>query len=438
MGSTHLLWILITVLCGIFYLLFDALRSFALQLSPVRLRRLSANSEEDPSWTHFDVEDFQLVSGVLLQISIVIGLASTTMLFEKSGIGSAILKSAAIWAATVVIWKFVLALIPEDTGEIALRALIPVSRVSYFVFWPILFPLRKLLERLERAEQADDEEESEVEDEDVQAYINVGEEEGIIERSEGKLLQSIVDFGDRLVHEIMTPRIDVDAFDAHRPIEELATLFSESKYSRIPVYEESIDKITGIVHIKEVFDAILRVAPPTSAATVPAAEVGGATRIMALARPPYFVPGTKKVSELMRELQSEHLEIAIVVDEYGGTAGIITLEDIVEEIIGEIADEHEEEEATVVDLGDGNYLVNGMLRVEELEEKLDANLIGDDYETVAGLIVTTLGRIPKNGEKVTKNGYRFEVERADRRRIYRVRVSRDPEWREEEEGEGEA
>jgi len=423
MGSTHLLWILITVLCGIFYLLFDALRSFALQLSPVRLRRLSANSEEDPSWTHFDVEDFQLVSGVLLQISIVIGLASTTMLFEKSGIGSAILKSAAIWAATVVIWKFVLALIPEDTGEIALRALIPVSRVSYFVFWPILFPLRKLLERLERAEQADDEEESEVEDEDVQAYINVGEEEGIIERSEGKLLQSIVDFGDRLVHEIMTPRIDVDAFDAHRPIEELATLFSESKYSRIPVYEESIDKITGIVHIKEVFDTILR---------------NDQKSIAGLARPPYFVPGTKKVSELMRELQSEHLEIAIVVDEYGGTAGIITLEDIVEEIIGEIADEHEEEEATVVDLGDGNYLVNGMLRVEELEEKLDANLIGDDYETVAGLIVTTLGRIPKNGEKVTKNGYRFEVERADRRRIYRVRVSRDPEWREEEEGEGEA
>ena len=424
MGSTgtHLHWILITVACGIFYLLFDALRSFALQLSPVRLRRLSANSEEDPSWTHFDVEDFQLVSGVLLQISIVIGLASTTMLFETSGIGSAILKSAAIWAATVVIWKFVLALVPEDTGEIALRALIPVSRVSYFVFWPILFPLRKLLERLERAEQADDEEESEVEDEDVQAYINVGEEEGIIERSEGKLLQSIVDFGDRLVHEIMTPRIDVDAFDAHRPIMELATLFSESKYSRIPIYEESIDKITGIVHIKEVFDAILR---------------NDQKSVAELARPPYFVPGTKKVSELMRELQSEHLEIAIVVDEYGGTAGIITLEDIVEEIIGEIADEHEEEEATVVDLGDGNYLVNGMLRVEELEEKLDANLTGDDYETVAGLIVTTLGRIPKNGEKVTKNGYQFEVERADRRRIYRVRVSRDPEWREEEEGEGE-
>ena len=412
-------WLIVAIVFGVFYLIFDALRSFALQLSPVRLRRLSTTSDENRSpWMHFDVEDFQLVSGALLQVSLVIGVSATTLIYDIPT-GIAVLRAGLIWGAAVLLWKFVLALIPEDTGEIILRALVPFSRISYYIFWPFLFPLRKLLERLENAEQADDEEE-EPTDEEVQAYIDVGEEEGIIEPAEGKLLQSIVDFGDRLAREIMTPRIDVDAFDARRPIEELAKLFSESKYSRIPIYETSIDQISGIVHIKELFDAILKNESRT---------------VQELARPPYFVPETKQVSELLREFQSEHLQIAVVVDEYGGTAGIITTEDIVEEIVGEIADEHEDEEATVVDIGDGSYLVSGTLRVEELEEKLDANLAGEDYETVAGLIFTTMGRVPKVGEAVSRNGFRFDVERADKRRIYRVRVRKDPEWRPEEEEE---
>jgi CBS domain containing-hemolysin-like protein len=153
-----------------------------------------------------------------------------------------------------------------------------------------------------------------------------------------------------------------------------------------------------------------------------------------MARPAYFVSGTKKVSELLRELQTEHLQVAVVVDEYGGTAGIISIEDIIEDIVGDISDEHEDEEASIVELGDERYLVSGLLRVEELEKKLDAELSGDgDYETVAGLIFTSLGRIPAVGAKVRNNGWLFDVERADRRRIYRVRVSRDPEFGQEEE-----
>lgn len=421
MGSSvphlHVHWVLIALVCGVCYLIFDALRSFALQLSPVRLRRLSSDSEEGGGrWTYFDVEDFQLVSGALLQVALVIGAGATTMVYDEETFGSAVLTSVAIWTVLVLVWKFILALVPEDTGEVILRALLPFSRFAYYIFWPLLFPLRKMLERLDRAQQAAEDEE-EVTDEEVQAYIDVGEEEGIIEPSEGKLLQSIVDFGDRLAHEIMTPRIDVVAFDARRPFEELTQLFSESKYARIPIYDRSIDQITGVVHIKDVFDAVVKSDHRTTSE---------------LARPPYFVSETKKVSELLRELQSEHLQIAIVVDEYGGTAGIITTEDVIEEIVGEIADEHEDEESTVVEIGEGIWLVSGILRVETLEEKLDARLSGEDYETVAGLIFTTLGRVPAVSTVVTKNGYRFEVDRADRRRIYRVRVSKDPDWRQNE------
>ena len=400
LSNPHAVWILIAVICGVCFLIFDALRSFALQLSPVRLH------------AYFEAEDFQLVSGVLLQIALVVGVGATTMIFDEYEVSGSVARALALWAALVLIWKFALAIVPEDTGEVVMRVLIPVARTSYFLFWPFLFPLRKLLERVDRAQARADEEE-EITDEEVQAYIDVGEAEGIIEASEGKMLQSIVDFGDRLAHEIMTPRIDVLAFDARRPIDELAVLFSESKYARIPIYQQSIDQITGIVHIKDLFDSILKSERRT---------------VVELARPPYFVSETKKVSELLREFQSEHLQIAVVVDEYGGTAGIITTEDIVEEIVGEIADEHEDEEATIVEVGEGVFLVSGLLRVETLAEKREVKLAGDDYETIAGLIFTTLGRVPGVGAIVTQNGIRFEVERADRRRIYRVKVSKDPDW----------
>jgi CBS domain containing-hemolysin-like protein len=418
MGSTiphlHAHWVLIAIVCGVFYLIFDALRSFALQLSPVRLRALSTDAEEGSSrWSEFAVEDFQLVSGAMLQVALVIGGGATTMIFDGRSIAGAVLMSVVIWTGVVLAWKFLLALIPEDTGEVILRALIPFSRTAYYVFWPALYPLRLLLERLGRHKPSNGDDE-EITAEEVQAYIDVGEEEGIIEGSEGKMLQSIVDFGDRLAHEIMTPRIDVLTFDAHRPIEELAKHFSESKYARIPIYEKSVDQITGIVHVKDLLDAILK---------------NDQRAVAEIARPPYFISETKKVSELLREFQSEHLQIAIVVDEYGGTAGIITTEDIIEEIVGEIADEHEDEEATLVEMGDDTWLVSGMLRVEALEEKVGAGLAGDDYETVAGLIFTSLGRVPATAATVTKNGWLFTVERADRRRIYRVKVSRDPNWR---------
>ncbi len=419
MGSSlHVHWVLLAIVCGVLYLLFDALRSFALQLSPVRLRRLSTDAEEGTSrFSSFDIETFQLVSGVLLQIALVIGAGATTMIYEELSVGSAVFRSIVIWALAVMIWKFLLALVPEDTGEVILRALIPVAHTMYFLFWPFLFPLRKLLERLDRRQNGDEEEE-EVTEEEVRAYIDVGEEEGIIEASEGKLLQSIVDFGDRLAHEIMTPRIDVLTANASAPILELAKLFSESKYARIPIYEKSVDQITGVVHVKDVLDALLKNENPSAAS---------------IARPPYFVSETKKVSELLREFQLEHLQIAVVVDEYGGTAGIVTNEDIIEEIVGEIGDEHEDEEATIVDVGDGTWLVSGLLRVDALEETLNAKLAGDDYETVAGMIFTTLGRVPATATVVPKNGWLFEIERADRRRIYRVKVRKDPNWRMEED-----
>jgi CBS domain containing-hemolysin-like protein len=421
---SHVTWIVLSALGGALFLIFDAIRYFAQQVSPVTLRRWSGDPavEGASRWLHFNPKNLQLVSGSLLQITLVGGFVATVRVLDGESVAFAVGVSAAAWLVIVILWKFVLAFVPEDMGEMILKALIPFSHFFYYLFWPVLFPLRRVFDRLDREEEEAHEDE-EVTDEEVQAYIDVGEEEGILEASEGKMIQSVVDFSDRVARELMTPRIDVVAFDATHSFDELARIFSESKYSRIPIYEESVDKITGIVHIKEVFEAIVKGTPK------PVTE---------LARPPYFVSETKKVSELLREFQSEHIQVAVVVDEYGGTAGIITIEDVVEEIVGEIADEHETEEATIVDMGGGEYMVSGQLRVEALEELLDAGLESDDYETIAGLIFTSTGRVPKAGAVVKKNGHRFIVDRADRRRIYRVRVSKDPEWTIEDEEERES
>ena len=409
-SSAHITWLIVAIFCGILFLIFDAARDFAQRLSPVTLRRWSGETEGERGarWFQYDPRNFQLLSGALLQISLLSAVIATAFAFDA-------VVAVVTWVLIILAWKLALGLVPEEGGEMVLRGLIPFSHFFYYLFFPLVFPLRRFVTQLHEQQEAEEENE-EVTAEEVQAYIDVGEEEGILEGTEGKLLQSIVDFGDRLAKEIMTPRIDLETFDARRPLDELARLFNESKYSRIPVYEESIDLITGIVHIKDVFDAVLK---------------HEERAVADIARPPYFVSETKKVSDLLREFQSEHVQVAIVVDEYGGTAGLITVEDIIEEIVGDISDEHEDEEATLVDLGGGEYLVNGQMRIDQLEEMLDANFEGEDYETVAGLIFTTLGRIPKVGAVMSKNGFRFEVERADRRRIYRVKVTREPELHEE-------
>lgn len=410
---SHSQWLLLATACGALYLLFDAARFFVQQLSSVRLRSWSGDEkiQRGSRWFHYNPLNFSLISGALLQIALVVAVGATVgMLADRRGVFTAIVMAVGVWAAITLVWKLLLAVLSDDVGEVLIKSILPVSHLFYYLFWPLLAPLRALLEMRERRREAAPDDEAATEEE-VQAYIDVGEEEGILEEGEGKLLQSIVDFGDKLAHELMTPRIDVLAIEADSAIEDLASLLSESKYSRIPVYEKSIDRMIGIVHIKDVFEAHLK---------------GRKTTLRELARPPYFISETKKVSELLREFQIEHEQVAIVVDEYGGTAGLISIEDVIEEIVGEISDEHEDIDESIVEIGEGVHLVNGLFRVEMLQEIIGADLQGVDYETVAGLIFTSLGRVPKTGESVTKNGVVFQIEKADRKRIYRVRVSKEP------------
>jgi putative hemolysin len=418
MGSSlSPLAILLATLFGAIFLASDAALFLLFRLGPVTFRRLAGgDGEERGKHAGRDPDDFALISGALLQIGLGGGVASTIWALWSYGAALALVVAVVIWIAAVILSKAALALTSDSLGEALLGGLIPVTRVLFYVFRPLIAPIRWTLRTTE--ERHEEKGEEEASEEEVQAYIDVGEEEGILEKSEAKLVQSIVDFGDSIAREIMTPRVDIDAFEVTRPVDDIAKLFSESKYSRIPVYEGSIDRIVGIVHVKDVFDVILR----------------HETRsVRELARPAYIVSETKKVAELLREFQIEHLQLAIVVDEYGGTAGLISVEDLMEEIVGEISDEHEEPQESIVELEPDVYLVNGMTHVESIEELLGLQLSGDGYETVAGLMFTGMGRVPKPRQTYKKNGAIFEVDRADRRRIYRVRITRDPEWQGERE-----
>jgi putative hemolysin len=243
-----------------------------------------------------------------------------------------------------------------------------------------------------------------------------GEEPGLIEGNERRLLQSIVDFGDTLVREVMTPRPDMVAIRADATLDELRSLFREQEYSRIPVYKENLDNIVGIVFVKD----LIRLTDAES----------GSMRLQPdmarLVRPATFVPETKRVPEMLKEFQRKQVQIAIVVDEYGGTAGLVTVEDLLEEIVGEIRDEYDVESEPIVDEGQGSFVFSAKVNIDEVRERLGVEIEPEGFETVGGYVLTRVGRVPTVGETFEIDGLSVEVLEAERRRIHKVRFRLAP------------
>ena len=243
----------------------------------------------------------------------------------------------------------------------------------------------------------------------AKAYIESAEQEGLIEGEERRLLQSIVDFGDTLVREVMTPRPDIVAIREDATIGQLRALFREQEYSRFPVFKDSLDNIAGFVFIKDlvVFDAIDDERP-----------------IQPLVRPAVVVPETKRVPELLKQFQRQQTQCAIVVDEYGGTAGLVTIEDLLEEIVGEIRGEYDVESEPIVDEGNGRFIFSGKVSVDEVVQRLNVEIEREGFETVGGYLLSHVGRVPAAGERFDLDGLNVEVLESERRRINKVRISK--------------
>ncbi|QNI32478.1 HlyC/CorC family transporter [Alloacidobacterium dinghuense] len=283
----------------------------------------------------------------------------------------------------------------------------------FYLMLPVTLFLGFLLSIAALAEPPKTEEDT-TSSEAVEALIEAGEEEGIIEEGDRELVRSAVEFGDKVVREVMTPRPEMLAIQGSETLEELLRLIDKHPVSRVPVYETTLDHITGIAFAHD----LLRVSD----------EAARTRSVASIQRPAAFVPETKKVNELLREMQREKQHMRLVIDEYGGVAGLVTIEDLLEEIVGSIADEHEEDELEVPKHeADGSWLVPGNLDIERLEALFGEQWeVPEDYEatTVAGLVSEVAGRIPMPGEVVEEDGLRFEVLASTDRRIERLRVSR--------------
>jgi CBS domain containing-hemolysin-like protein len=225
-----------------------------------------------------------------------------------------------------------------------------------------------------------------------------------------RLLRSVVDFGETLVREVMTPRPDIVAIPADATIDDLRQLVREQEYSRLPVFTENLDNIVGLVVVKDLIQL------PESSAPV--------TMVSQIMRPASFVPETKRVLDLLREFQQKRFQLAIVVDEYGGTAGLVTVEDVVEELVGEIRDEYDSEADPIVQERDDTFVFSGKVGIDELAERLGTDVRDGEFETVGGYVLARVGRVPAPGERFVFDGLEVEVLEAERRRIHKVRVRR--------------
>src|SRR6267142_2538722 len=287
---------------------------------------------------------------------------------------------------------------PEGT----LLFLLPVIRPLLPLMAFAADPFHKLFDRSRRKEQElEDGEEDEEQDagDDIQAFIDVGEAEGILEEEEGELIQSILEFGDTRVSEVMTPRPDIVAVSAGATVREARDIMVESKYSRLPVYRDQIDNVEGLIYVRDLLELW--------------AENNEDGSIVTLVRPVYFVPETKPVAELLEEMQKAHVQLSMVVDEYGGVSGLVTVEDILEEIVGEIEDEdiagEELREIVPDEACEGCYEVSGSTEIGKIERLFDMEIEDDDFTTIAGLVINQMGKVPLSGEHLKFRGLEVDV-----------------------------
>ena len=284
-------------------------------------------------------------------------------------------------------------------------------KMIYHLFYILTYPLTRFTYFLQKSSKLVKETMLISEDE-LKILADMGEEHGALQQDEREMIHSIFEFGETTVKEIMVPRTDMVSVEVNTSLTELMQLVKKKPLSRIPVYKERIDNIVGILYIKDLLPLLSK-------------RRRERLTLEKLARKPYFVPEQKKIQELLREFQKERIHMALVVDEYGGISGLVTLEDIIEEIVGEIQDEYDKEVPLYEKIDEHTFIVNGRMSLEEINEKLQLNLPTEEgVETISGFILQLLGALPKEKDIAKYNGYQFTVEQIAKNRILKVRIEK--------------
>ena len=286
----------------------------------------------------------------------------------------------------------------------------PILRILAFLLTPLAWAMRKCVTGIGYLLHMDlSAQQVFVTRDEIEQVVKIGEESGALEANERRMIDGIIDFDETRVHEIMIPRTDMIALEADDKLSDAVKLFIEEGHSRIPVYEESPDNIIGILYVKDTLKNLL--------------DSDLSCEVRTLLRKPIFVPETIRTAEVLENMRREHIHIAIIVDEYGGVAGLVTMEDILEQIVGEIQDEYDQEVPEVQKLEDGSYLVQGGISLEDLSEALGSEFESEDAESLGGLVLTLSGSFPEEGEIFEYNGWRIRVEALEDHRITSLNLS---------------
>jgi len=394
------------------------------QLSDVGLRRLAAEAEEHPNarYTPFLKEilenrsRFSFTLSAAIQILLVAVTVLVTFIFlslaPTSSVGLIISLVGGL-ALAGVFRQFIPRIISLRNPEAKLLKLLPLVRPFYHALALAAEPWHRKFDRMRQEELVENASEDEDDDDgdDIEALIDVGEAEGIIEEEERELIQSAIEFGDTTVGEVMTPRTEIVALSNTATVRQARDLIIESRHSRLVVYRENIENIEGIVYVRDL---------------LPSLSLGKSDApITPFVRHVFFVPETKLVAKQLQEMQKAHTYLSIVIDEYGGIAGLVTVEDILEEIVGEIEDEDiSGRREEIVAAGDGSYEVLGSTEIGKIERLFDMEIEADDFNTIAGLVIAQKGSVPHQGEHLSFRGLEVEVVAADEKRIGRLRLRR--------------
>ncbi|HKP68042.1 MAG TPA: hemolysin family protein [Pyrinomonadaceae bacterium] len=399
-------------------------------ISDVGLRRLASDAEDSKNQqtARFlrEILEFRLRFRLALSATIQVLLISSAVIVTLVGIritttrtGLVVFSLVVGLAVTVIFRQVIPRLIVRNDPDKKFLFLLPIVRPIYLLIYAVTSqfmskPKTKEQMKLDAtiAPDATDVRDDDG-DEDFQALMEVGEAEGIIEEKERELIESMVEFTETRAGEIMTPRTEICAVPVGTTVRVARDLMTEEKYSRLPVYRDNIDNVEGVLYVRDLLQAWK--------------EGKEDAPIESIVRDAYFVPETKAASELLKSMQVNHVQIAIVIDEYGGVAGIVTVEDIIEEIVGEIEDEDiEDEEIIEIIEGEAGYWdVLGSTEIDKIERLFDIELEDDEYTTVAGMITSETGHVPKAGEILSLRGLEAKILKADEKRVSLVRLRRD-------------
>jgi CBS domain containing-hemolysin-like protein len=392
-------------------LLLFALVEMAFTLLMRLPERLEAEREDEHGSLRTYLEDplqFFIPARLMRGAMLILAMTLLAQEIEPGWTGGLVLFSIGVGLA-IGVGQLVPAVLVRRQPERILELLLPAFAVVANLISPVTMMVSGLLGALKarpRAAAGGDRPEAQA----PAAQTPASAEAAAVE-DESRLLRSVVAFGETLVREVMTPRPDIVAVRSSATIDDLRQLVLEQEYSRLPVYSENLDNIAGLIVVK---DLIQR----------PGIE--GSEPVTSIMRTASFVPETKRVLDLLREFQQKRFQLAIVVDEYGGTAGLVTVEDVVEELVGEIRDEYDVEAEPIVREQDDTYVFSAKVGTHELVERLNVDIEDGEFETVGGYVLSRVGRVPAVGERLSFDGLDVEILEAERRRIHKVRVRRLP------------